>query len=60
MVMSERGRERTEGKLEGRKGVGNREDQREESECGGNHIERRLRWREEGRTCAWCCGLSGF
>ena len=54
------GRERTEGKLEGRKGVGNREDQREESECGGNHIERRLRRREEGRTCAWCCGLSGF
>lgn len=62
MVMSEMGREseRMEGKIEGRKGVGNREGQREERECGGNRIERGLRRREAGSTCAWCCGLSGF
>lgn len=49
-----------EGKIEGRKGVSNRENQREERECGRNHIKRSLRRREEGRTCAWCCGLSWF
>lgn len=62
VVLRERGgeRERMEGKIEGRKGVSNRENQREERECGRNHIKRSLRRREEGRTCAWCCGLSWF
>ena len=38
--MSEMGREseRMEGKIEGRKGVGNREGQREEREWKTNHI----------------------